>query len=128
MENRIEANGKIDYNRSISAVLNRIPETEVVSDNGDDEHYIAPPHRELRWFESGSVESVHLSSSVGIFAERPAGTNGHPDKKYILPAGAQAILEQEKNMWSKSTQTNQENKYMAVKPILAKLATAENFK
>lgn len=63
----INGDPKMAFERSISHVLSR---PVIVTETPQLIEQQPPPKKIRRWFETGSVESVHLGSSEYIFAEK----------------------------------------------------------
>lgn len=79
--------------RSISHVVARMPKTEEEK-----------PAK--RWFESGSVDSIHLSSSVEIFGDKVGDRESK--KSSMFPANAMRIVEKEQEILDKLEETKSE--------------------
>lgn len=83
--------------RSISHVVARMPK---IDDGGN-----MNPNPIRRWFESGSIDSIHLSSSVEIFGEK---VGDRESKKSMFPPNALKIVEKEQEILDKLAESKKE--------------------
>lgn len=89
----------------------------------------SPPRPAKRWFESGSIESVHLASSVDIFKELPPNHNKQRKSSIFMPFRRQSLLMQtiRKNLLSSSSKNRtDEPKSLDVQPVPEKPEEVED--